>query len=201
MAKGTADNREDLADDFLDELLWVDPCADAIWTEPDLGDGRFNPIDRGYRDVALKRAQFLGVQREGELSVAHGKVATAPVLALDDRGPTDSQIESSKIIKRKTVRTAPWAKHLRKYLRLRHQRNDDILLMSLKEIRVDFIIYAMHNGFRDIPRARSSIEDQIKKVRLQVVAEHQKHRQRDYDATAPSMDEITSMTDPSRWKR
>ena len=44
---------------FLAEPLWVDPSEDVIWTEFDLGDGRLNPVDRGYRGVVIKRAQFL----------------------------------------------------------------------------------------------------------------------------------------------
>jgi hypothetical protein len=53
--------------DLLDEPLWVDPCADGIWTEPRLDDG-FNPIDRGYRNVVLKREQSLeAVRAQGAL--------------------------------------------------------------------------------------------------------------------------------------
>jgi hypothetical protein len=57
----SADDKERINDDraFLAHKLWVDSCADAIWTEPDLGDGHFNPTDRSYRYVCLDRAQFL----------------------------------------------------------------------------------------------------------------------------------------------
>jgi hypothetical protein len=57
----SADDMERLYDDqaFLAHQLWVDPCTDAIWTEPDLGDGHFNPTDRGYRCVCLSRKHFL----------------------------------------------------------------------------------------------------------------------------------------------
>jgi hypothetical protein len=58
---------------FLAEPLWVDPCADVIWTEFDLGDGRFNPVDRGYRDVVLNRAQFLeALKAQLDLSLPEG---------------------------------------------------------------------------------------------------------------------------------
>jgi len=50
---------ERLDNNFLDEPLLVDPCADEIWTKPDLDDGRFNPVDRGYRYIVLKREQSL----------------------------------------------------------------------------------------------------------------------------------------------
>jgi hypothetical protein len=57
----SADDKERLYDDqaFLAHQLWVDPCTDAIWTEPDLGDGHLNPTERGYRYVCLSRMQFL----------------------------------------------------------------------------------------------------------------------------------------------
>ena len=57
----SADDKECLCDDqaFLARRLWVDPCTNSIWTEPDRGDGHFNQTDRGYRDVCLSRTQFL----------------------------------------------------------------------------------------------------------------------------------------------
>ena len=62
-----------LDDDFLEEPLWVDPCADAIWTEPELGDGEFNEDDRGYRYVVLKRQQFIDTtEAQGNLPQPDG---------------------------------------------------------------------------------------------------------------------------------
>lgn len=61
----SAGDKECLHDDraFLAHRLWVDPCTDSIWTEPDLGDGHFNPTNRCYRYVRLSRTQFLEAVR------------------------------------------------------------------------------------------------------------------------------------------
>jgi hypothetical protein len=62
-----------LDDDFLDERLWVDPCADEIWTEFSLDDGQFNPVDRGYRYVVLKRQLSVdAVKAHGNLQQPEG---------------------------------------------------------------------------------------------------------------------------------
>jgi hypothetical protein len=74
----SADDKERLYDDqaFLAHQLWVDPCADAIWTEPDLGDGHFNPTDRCYRYVCLNRTQFLeDIRSHRTKAEAEGKLA------------------------------------------------------------------------------------------------------------------------------
>jgi hypothetical protein len=58
---------------FLAHRLWADPCTDTIWTEPQLPDGSFNPIDRGYLNVQLDRAQFLKA-----LGKQHTAIEAAP---------------------------------------------------------------------------------------------------------------------------
>ena len=55
------------------ELCGSTPCADAIWTEPELGDGEFNEDDRGYRYVVLKRQQFIDTtEAQGNLPPPEG---------------------------------------------------------------------------------------------------------------------------------
>jgi hypothetical protein len=83
-----------------------------------------------------------------------------------------------KNIKRRGGRPAPWVKSLRKYLRLRLQSGDDILNMSLTDLRVDFLSYAPRNQIRNVPKARSALDEQIKKGRPLVIAEHHKQGQR-----------------------
>ena len=161
--------RKLLDDMFLNERLWVDPCADGVWTEPGLSDGRFN-VHRGYRDVVLKLPKARVAREEERPPAAHEHVGTASVIAPADRSQADNQIGPSSRTKRKGGRSARWVPHLKKYLRLRVDKGDCILSDSLTQLRSGFLSYANHHAIRSIPRSRSWLDEQIKKVRVQVAA-------------------------------
>ena len=172
------DGRKFLDDRLLDEQLWVDPCADGIWT--DLSRGR-SKVDRGYRDVVLNLPKA-PVAQEGERPpAAHEQIGTAFVTAPADRSPTHNQIDLSSRVKRRGGRSARWVPHLKKYLRLRLARGDHILLDSLTELRRGFRSYANQHAITGIPKSRSWLDEQIKKVRAEVAAEGQPHRHADHD--------------------
>jgi hypothetical protein len=184
---------------FLAHRLWVDPCADAILTDPRLDDGSFNPIDRGYRHIHLNQAQFLVALGKSEPPGAEASGLPEPP-PLEESRHSERDATASKSpaerIKRKGGRSAPWVKHLKKYLQLRLKRGDDILPMTLKELRADFSGHATLHKVR-LPGARSSLDEQIKRARLQVVAEHQERSEPDHD-NGLSMDEIMSVPEIRR---
>jgi hypothetical protein len=80
---------------FLAHRLWVDPCADAIWTQPQLADGSFNPIDRGYRDICLSRAQFLEAVRSHQTTTVSTLRALGGTSGAGDR--TDAKMPRARI--------------------------------------------------------------------------------------------------------
>jgi hypothetical protein len=105
-------------------------------------------------------------------------------------GATPSPPQGDAVRKRRGGRPAHWVGQLRKYLRIRQDRGDPIHFMRLSELRQDFSRYAMQHRIPKVPTARSNLENQIKKVRAELVAKQQEREQRDPD-TAPSIDEIT----------
>jgi hypothetical protein len=185
---------------FLAEQPWVDPCADAIWTEPD-------DQDRGYRDVVLDRAQFLAAIEarmalaSHERQVSPGRVdavtnesGTRSAPTASPPAPASIRAEHSRsrgAVKRKGGRPAHWVKCLKEYLRFRLKHGDDIYSMTLKEIRWDFSSHATHRQISGLPKSRSAFEAQTKRVLSQVAAEHQEREQRDRKAEPP-LSEIVS---------
>jgi hypothetical protein len=181
--------------DFLDEPVSVDPCFDEIWTEFGLDDGRFSPVDRGYRYVVLKREQSLEVIRAID-AVINRSVDYEERAAHLGSPPAPASIRTvnsspRRAIKRKGGRHARWVKHLEKHLRFRLGRRENIHSMTLTELRTDFLRYAMHHQICGVPKARSSLDEQIKRVRQQLVAEYRGAKQDDRDADPP-LSEITS---------
>jgi hypothetical protein len=62
-------------------------------------------------------------------------------------------------------------------------------LDSLTELRRGFLSYANRNAITGIPTSRSSLDEQIKKVRAEVAADGQAHRHADHDLDR-SLEEI-----------
>jgi hypothetical protein len=132
-----------------------------------------------YRDVVIARAEALRRWPEYDRPLAPARAPLAQAESQADHS------EASKSIKRRGGRSAHWAKDLRRYLRLRLQRGDDILSISLRDLRADFLSYATRNQIRNVPKARSALDEQIKRARPLAIAEHQEHRERDGDTEAP----------------
>jgi hypothetical protein len=132
-----------------------------------------------YRDVVIARAAVLQRWPWYDRPIPS---AYAPLPSVESR--TDHS-KSNNTVKRKGGRSATWVKHLRKYLQIRRDQGDAIHSMSLTEIRIDFSSYATRNRILEVPKARSSLDEQIKRVRRQLVAESPELKQRDCDGEPP----------------
>jgi hypothetical protein len=132
-----------------------------------------------YRDVVIARAEAPRRWPEYDRPLAPARAPLAPA-----EGHADRYV-ASKSIKRRGGRSAHWVKHLRKYLRFRLQRGDDILAKSLTELRGDFVSDTNYQGIRNVPKARSALDEQIKRARPLATAEHQEAGERDGDTKAP----------------
>lgn len=148
-----------------------------------------------WTDVLLEREEMLSLWTEPARNPARDQEAQ----------PKGEAIQAS-MAKRKGGRSAPWIRPLKRYLNIRIERGHDILSMTLAELRRDFVTYVMTQNIPRVAKARSSLDEQIKKLRVQLVAEADArgrvgpHVDASHDAGS-SMDEIVRMTDPSEWKR
>jgi hypothetical protein len=134
----------------------------------------------------FERAVVLGLWPEEPVAGPLEATAWAP----QEEAPAGADASSGNqtVPKRKGGRRAPWVKELRKYLKLRLDRGHDIQSMSLTELRRGFSSYATQHRI-EIPKARSNLDTQIKKLRLELAAELQQREQRGHD-TDPSISEI-----------
>jgi hypothetical protein len=147
-----------------------------------------------WTDVLLQREEVLNLWTEPARGAAQSQEARPKAEVLE-----------ALTTKRRGGRPAPWIRSLKRHLSFRIGRGHDIMSMTLAELRRDFLSYAMTQNIPRVPNSRSSLNEQIKKVRVQMVAEAEARRRvgPHFDAShdvGRSIDEIVRETVPSQWK-
>jgi hypothetical protein len=178
---------------FLKCGVIANPLAEFEIRTDWMAEGGFGRQDRGYSGVYLDRDQFLEAMRVIDaVSNRSNEYGTRPALTGSPPAPAPIQAEPSRsagTIKRKGGRHARWARHLDKHLRLGLKRGDDIFSLTLLELQTDFSSCARIQSVPNVPTSRSAVQEQIKRVLRQILAERQEREQRD-PSPAPSLEEI-----------
>jgi len=158
--------------------------------------------DDARQQVIVASTKELRAYPDPEAGDPHGEFfERAAVLALWPEKVVAEVLDAAAppgrpVAKRRGGRPAPWVKHLRRYLQLRLKSGQNLLSMSLAELRRDFSSYATQQQIK-IPKARSSLDNQISKVRQELATEHQERAQRE-GAAAPPIDELVGVPEIRR---